>query len=173
MRAHWLEHLGVDMRINATERSLMFGKIESNDHDAAAWDGNTSWLPGRGASGIVPMDVAARWGIGYYLWYASGGERGQEPPDHIKRRLELWEEVPLARSFEERKAKVHEIVDIAAEHFEHFGVSKLMPNYGIKKTLMRNVKPSNPSTSQYPPGIQRTWTFYWDTPDGNRPPSQL
>ncbi len=173
MRAHWLEHIGVEMRINATERALMFGKIENNDHDAAVWDGNTSWLPGRLAMELAPIGVSSRWGVEWYLWYLSEGERGEEPPENVKRRLELWDQVPLATSFDERREIVHEIVDNAADHFAHFGVSKLMPNYGIKKAAMRNVKPSNPSTSQYPPGIQRTWTFYWDTPDGMRPPSQI
>lgn len=173
MRSHWLEHIGVDMKISATERSLMFGKVESNDHDATAWDGNTSWLPGRPASELAPVDVGARYGIEWFQWYISDGASGEEPPQNVKQRLALWDKVPLATSFEERRAIIHEIAQNAADHFPHFSVSKLLSNYGIKKTAMRNVKPSNPSTSQYPPGIQRTWTFYWDTPDGNRPPSRL
>jgi hypothetical protein len=45
----------------------------------------------------------------------------------------------------------------------------MLSTYGVKKTAMRNVWPSNPSTSQYPPELQHPWTFYWETPDGNRP----
>ena len=45
MSAHWRDNIGVEMRINATERALMYAKVDNNDHDATAWDDNASWGP--------------------------------------------------------------------------------------------------------------------------------
>ena len=169
MSAHWRQNIGVEMRINATERALMYAKVDNNDHDATAWDDNASWGPGRFPSSLVPAEFNSRWAIGYAQWYKSGGEQGMEPPDHIKDRFALYENVKTSRNFEERRSYVLQMADIAAEKFETFGVSKMMSNRGIVKSALRNVRSWNPSTSQFPPALQRPWTFWWDTPDGNRP----
>jgi peptide/nickel transport system substrate-binding protein len=168
MAQNWRNNLGVDARVNVTERSLMFARINNNDHDAAAWDDNASWLPGRFPTGMLPIEFDARWAIAWVDWYKSGGERGEEPPDSVRERFQLYEDSKSAADFEERREIYHQIAEIAADEFENFGVSKIMPTYGLKKVDLRNPWPSNPGTSQYPPALQRPWTFFWDTPDGNR-----
>ncbi len=169
MSAMWRDNIGVEMRINATERALMYAKVDNNDHDATAWDDNASWGPGRFPSSLVPAEFNSRWAIGYARWFKTGGEEGMEPPDHILERYHLYQNVKTSRNFEERRANILAMADIAAEQFETFGVSKMMSNRGIVKTALRNVRDWNPSTSQFPPALQRPWTFWWGTADGNRP----
>ncbi len=168
MAIQWRENIGVDAQLNASERALMMARVNNNDHDATAWEDHSSWLPGRLPTGMVPLEFDSRWAIAWADWYKSGGTSGEEPPEHIKERFRLYEDSKSALTFEARRDIYHQIADIAADHFETFGVSKNISNYGLKKIALRNVRPSNPSTSQYPPALQRPWTFYWDTPDGNR-----
>ena len=172
MSLMWKENLGIDVRLNVQERSLMFARINNNDHDATAWDDNTSWLPGRFPTGMVPIEFDARWAIAWADWYKTGGERGEEPPEHVKERFRLYEESKSAPSFEARRDIYHQIADIAADQFENFGVSKFTSTYGLKKITLKNVRSSNPATSQYPPALQRPWTFFWDTSNGMRPGSE-
>lgn len=169
MTLQWRENLGLDVRANITESSLMFSRVNNNDHDAAIWSDFASWLPGRYPASLAPIEFDSRWGIAWVDWYKSGGERGEEPPDHVKERFRLYEASMGAPSFEARREYFHRMADIAADQFETFGVSKNTTNYGLKKIALQNVRPSNPASNQYPLSLQRPWTFYWDTETGNRP----
>jgi peptide/nickel transport system substrate-binding protein len=153
--------LGINLNVQVVERSLMFANVANNDHDMAIWEGVTSWLPGRNSSELAPLDVDARWGIAWVDWYTSGGTKGEEPPASVRKRLELFETAKAAVSFDERKAIVHEIADIAADEFEVIGVASAAPKYGIKKTKLVNVRPRHPDTSQYPPSLMLPWSWYW------------
>ena len=169
MIQHWRDNLGIDARANITEASLMLSRVNNNDHDAAIWSDFASWLPGRFPTSLVPIEFDARWGIAWVDWYKSDGKRGEEPPEHIKKRFLLYELSLGAPTFEARRDLFHQMADIAADQFETFGVSKNMTNYGLKKIALKNVRPSNPGSNQYPLSLQRPWTYYWDTETGNRP----
>lgn len=153
--------IGIDMQVMVVDRTLMVQHVTGNDHDAAAWNSQQSWLPGKPPFGMVPLEYDSRWGVGYVDWRKSGGERGMEPPESIKQRMALFDQSTTARDFEERKVLIHQIADIAADEFEVFAVSKQLSNYGVKKTGLMNVHPSNPGSGQYPPSLMLPWTWYW------------
>jgi len=169
MVQQWRNNLGLDIRANITVSTLMLSRTNNNDHDAAVWIDFASWMPGRFPTGMVPLEFDSRWGIAWVNWYKSGGERGEEPPEHIKERILLYEKSRGAPTLEARRDYYHQIAEIAADQFENFGVSKNTTNYGLKKTALKNVRPSNPSSNQYPLSLQRPWSYFWDTKNGNRP----
>lgn len=158
----WAE-IGVDMEINAMERTFFYQRTsESNDHDAAIWNATASWVPGQLPHQIVPVSHDSRYGIPWKEWYESGGERGEEPPANVKKRLELYDQARGLADPEERRAKILEIATIAAEEFEVFGLSKALPTYGIVKNGLKNVPESMPRSWAYPtpsPTLLQTW--YW------------
>jgi peptide/nickel transport system substrate-binding protein len=160
MTAQW-RRIGVDLLVSVVDRTLMATRHNNNDHDAAAWDSATSWMPGQPPSGIVPLENDSRWAIGWVTWHKSGGAQGIEPPDSIKKRYELYYNAQTALTFEERRDYIHQIADIAADEFETFAVAKAAPNYGVVKKGLINVRPSNPATTQYPPSLMLPWTWYW------------
>ena len=80
MAAQWRE-IGVELVVTVVDRTLMETRHRNNDHDMAAWDSATSWMPGQPPSGIVPLEYDSRWAIGWVDWYKSEGERGTEPPE--------------------------------------------------------------------------------------------
>ncbi|AWV97121.1 ABC transporter substrate-binding protein [Arcticibacterium luteifluviistationis] len=169
MIQQWRRNLGLDIRANITVSSLMLSRTNNNDHDAAIWIDFASWMPGRYPTSMVPLEFDSRWGIAWVNWYKSGGKHGEEPPEHIKKRIRLYEKSLGAPSLEARRDYYHQIADIAADQFENFGISKNTTNYGLKKTALKNVRPSNPSSNQYPLSLQRPWSYFWDTDTGNRP----
>ncbi len=169
MTQQWRDNLGVDVRPNITETSLMFSRVNNNNHDAAIWSDFASWLQGRVPYSLVPLEFDSRWGIAWVDWYKSDGKRGEEPPDHIKKRVYLYQMSKGAPTAEARIDYFQQIAEIAADQFETFGVSKNMTNYGLKKIALKNVRPSNPGSNQYPLSLQRPWTYFWDTESGNRP----
>lgn len=169
MIQQWRNNLGLDIRANITVSSLMLSRTNNNDHDAAIWVDYASWLPGRFPTSMVPVEFDSRWGIAWVNWYKSNGKHGEEPPEHIKKRILLYEKARGAATLEIRRDYYHQIAEIAADQFETFGISKNTTNYGLKKTALKNVRPSNPSSNQYPLSLQRPWSFFWDTKTGNRP----
>ncbi|WP_102783914.1 ABC transporter substrate-binding protein [Thalassospira sp. GB04J01] len=158
----WAE-IGVDMDINSMERSFFYQRTsESNDHDAAVWNGRQSWVPGQLPHQIVPVSHDSRYGIPWVRWYESNGEKGEEPPTSIKKRLDLFVAARGAADAEKRQAIVREIAEIAADEFEVIGLSKALPTYGIVKNGLKNVPEAMPSSWSFPtpsPTLLQTW--YW------------
>ena len=165
----WKKNLGIDVGIDIKEKSLSLATTANNDHDAYAALENCSWLPGRYPSPQVPVSRDCRWASAWVDWFISGGKDGELPPDHIQKRMELYNKSKQVASFEERREIYFEMAQIAADHFEVFGVANAPSVYGLKKIALKNARPSNPETSQYPLGFQFPWSFYWDTPNGKRP----
>ena len=155
--------LGVDMDVNALERTFFYQRTsEGNDHDAAVWGGQASWVPGEIPQQIVPVHHDSRWGIPWSFWYKSGGKTGEEPPASVKERMKLYDEARGTADPEKRRALMLKVADIAADEFEVFSVSKSLPTYGIRKTNLVNVPKSMPSSWYYPtpaPTLPQTW--YW------------
>lgn len=155
--------LGIDMDVNALERTFFYERTSnSNDHDAAVWGAEGSWVPGDIPQQIVPVHHDSRWGIPWVQWYKSGGKQGEEPPASVKERMRLYDEARSTIDPEKRRALILRIAEIAADEFETMGVSKAVPTYGIRKVKLENVPAAMPSSWYYPtpaPTLLTTW--YW------------
>jgi peptide/nickel transport system substrate-binding protein len=155
--------IGVDMDVNSLERTLFYERTSNgNDHDAAVWGGQASWVPGEIPQHIVPVHHDSRWGIPWVAWYKSGGKEGEEPPPSVKERMRLYDQARATVDPEKRRDLVRQIADIAAEEFEVFSVSKALPTYGIVKTSLKNVPDEMPSSWYYPtpaPVLPQAW--FW------------
>ncbi len=158
----WAE-IGVDMEINPLERTFFYERTSnSNDHDAAIWRATQSWVAGQIPQMLVPVHHDSRYGIAWKDWYLSGGEEGEEPPESIKKRLELYDAARGMTDADERREAMLEIAQIAADEFETIGVSQALPTYGIVKNDLMNVPESMPSSWYYPtpsPTLPQSW--YW------------
>ncbi len=160
MTAQWRE-VGIDLNVLVIDRTLLVEHHLNNIHDIAVWNSDSTWLPGDPAFALLPLDYDSRWAIAWVDWLQSGGARGEEPPEHILKRMQLFEASRRAATFEEYRDTFHQIVDIAADQFETFGTVSVEPNYGVVKPGLVNVRESNPGTSLYPPSLMLPWTWYW------------
>ncbi|HKJ63651.1 MAG TPA: ABC transporter substrate-binding protein, partial [Hyphomicrobiales bacterium] len=155
--------IGVDMEINAMERTFFYQRTsESNEHDSAVWNARSSWVPGQLPHQIVPVSHDSRYGIPWVQWYESGDEKGEEPPVSVSQRLKLYDEARGTADPDKRRALMLKIAAIAADQFEVIGLSKALPSYGIVKNGLRNVPESMPSSWSYAtpsPTLLQTW--YW------------
>ena len=155
--------IGIDMDVNSLERTFFYERTSnSNDHDAAVWGGQASWVPGEIPQQIVPVHHDSRWGIPWVQWYKTGGKQGEEPPASVKERMKLYDEARATTDPEKRRALMLKIADIAADEFEVFSVTKALPTYGIAKTTLKNVPATMPSSWYYPtpaPTLPQTW--FW------------
>jgi len=162
IRPYWAK-IGVAMDVNPLERTFFYQRTsEGNDHDAAVWGGQASWVPGEIPQQIVPVHHDARWGIPWSQWYNSNGKTGEEPPASVKERMRLYDEARAVVDPAQRRALMLKIADIAADEFEVFSVSKALPTFGITKNKLANVPKAMPSSWYYPtpaPTLLTTW--FW------------
>ena len=155
--------VGVDMDVNPLERTFFYERTSNaNDHDAAVWGAQGSWVPGDLPQQIVPIHHDSRWGIPWVQWYKSGGKEGEEPPASIKERMKLYDEARATVDPDKRRELIEKVADIAADEFEVFGVSKALSTYGIRKDKLKNVPEAMPSSWYYPtPAPTMLTTWYW------------
>ncbi len=155
--------IGVQMDVNPIERTFFYERTSnSNDHDAAVWGGQASWVPGEIPQQIVPVHHDSRWGIPWSQWYNTGGAQGEEPPASVKKRMELYDQAKSTVDPAKRRELISQIADIAADEFEVMSVSKSVPTYGIVKNDLKNVPESMPSSWYYPtpaPTLPQVW--FW------------
>jgi peptide/nickel transport system substrate-binding protein len=155
--------IGVKMDVNPLERTFFYERTSnSNDHEAAVWGAEISFVPGEIPQQIVPVHHDSRWGIPWSQWYNSGGQRGEEPPASVKKRMQLYDQAKATADPDARRALMHQIADIAADEFEVMSVSKTMPRFGIVKNDLRNVPESMPSSWYYAtPGPALPQLWFW------------
>ncbi len=150
VKRHWAD-IGIDVKINAIDRSLYYTRGDNNDHDMAVW-------PGPGGLDIMldPRDFFAqhtqgtRYALPWAQWYTSGGKDGQEPPESQKRRMKLYDEARSTADLNKRGVLMKEVFDLAADAFEMFGVGLAVNSFGIANNKLRNVPASMPSSWPYP-----------------------
>jgi peptide/nickel transport system substrate-binding protein len=138
VQSHW-EAAGVDTELNVADRSLVQANLDSNEYDAAIL-----WGEGGGGQEIVltplwwvPMSIHSYSTLWYY-WYI-GDERGEEPPPHIMKVIDLYREVQRTADIEKQRDFMHQIVEQTADNFVAIGISSPLDSYGIVKNNLRNV----------------------------------
>ncbi len=155
--------VGVAMEVNSMERTFFYERTsESNDHDCAVWTNSESWVPGQIPQQLVAVHHDSRYGIAWYHWYTSGGERGEEPPPVMLEQMDRYDRSRAVVDQEERAAIIQEMAEVAADEFWTMGISKSVPEFGIVKNGLENVPASMPLSWFYPtPAPSLPATYYW------------
>ena len=150
VKRHWAE-LGIDMKVNTLERALYYTRADNNDHDVQVWPGTGGLDPM-----LDPRDYFAqhpqgtRYAIPWTLWYVSNGKDGQEPPEHQKKRMKLFDDARATSDLKKRGEIMKEIFDIAAENFETVGVCLAVTTFGVVKNKLENAPKKMPAAWMWP-----------------------
>ncbi|MBO1075188.1 ABC transporter substrate-binding protein [Roseomonas marmotae] len=162
VKRHW-SAIGVDIKVNTIERALYYTRGDNNDHDAATWSG-----PGGLDPMMDPRDYFAqhpqgtRYGLPWALWYVSGGKDGMEPPEHQKKRMQLFDQARGTADLGQRAEIMKQVFDIAAEEFESFGICLYCNSFGVVSNKLQNVPPRYPNSWSWPnPGPALPQQFFF------------
>lgn len=149
---HWRQ-VGVDMQLQAIDRSLLWQRIEANDIDISVWDGD-----GGGLEALIrpryyfPSELASAQAPAWAAWYINPNLAvAEEPEEPEQRQMELYEQLRAAGDFDRQVELMVEILDIAADRFHSIGISSRPMGVGIVKNNMRNVPESIPQTGGWYP----------------------
>lgn len=164
VKVHWAA-VGIDMNINALERSIFYNRAQNNDHTFGMYPvpgGLDPELEPRGFVAIHTLD--SRQSLEWAKWYSSGGQLGEEPTPSMKKRMELLDKWKTIPNREEADAVFKEMLEIAADEFEVFGVTVPPPQFGVRNKHMRNVMNPMPQGWSYAtPGPALPQQFFYDS----------
>jgi peptide/nickel transport system substrate-binding protein len=145
-----LAAVGIDVGINAVERSLFYDRAARNEHDVGATIVPGALDPAEDLRAIVaehPLD--SRQSLEWQRWYESRGARGQEPSASMKRRYELLDRWRAAPTPQAADALFAQMLQEAGDAFEVLGIVRNFSSPGVRRKNLRNV----------PSPLINAWTF--------------
>jgi peptide/nickel transport system substrate-binding protein len=154
IKGYWAE-VGIQMEPNVMDRSLMYTRKDSNEHDAATWGGDGGLDVVLEPRWYFPFSGESLYAEAWKEWYNNPGGVGslvppEEPPAGPKRQMELYDQIKGSGDAAQQEALMKEILQIAADEFYALGISLPAPGYGIVKNNFKNVPASFPNAWLYP-----------------------
>ena len=164
VQAYWA-NVGIDLEIRAVDRTLMEQRRDSNQYELYVWPAGGGANPITSPRSYGPFEVASLIAPRWAAWYTPIEEEGirpEEPPEEVKRQLELYSEL-LTSPPEEHEALMEEILAIATDQFYTIGTVSDPPNFSYVANDLRNVLEPMPGSWQYPtPGPARPEHWFFD-----------
>ncbi|UJF18190.1 ABC transporter substrate-binding protein [Vibrio sp. SS-MA-C1-2] len=156
IKNQWKE-VGVFLDIRVLEINHVVNLRLTNDFDLIP-------IQGDGGVGIIdearhylPFSPESTWGLGYYFWANEPtNEFAVEPPAHIKKQLQLWDEIENSSSQDEQFKYMQQIMKIAKDNFYVIGTVEALPAGVVMSNKLKNVPDNMPQSWTFPtPGPMR------------------
>ncbi|MFW6152505.1 MAG: ABC transporter substrate-binding protein [Verrucomicrobiota bacterium] len=138
VRSNW-DAVGIKTSLKYEQRTLYFQRVtKSGEHMIGTW----------GLECVFPLIVNHRW-FGFHLWdewahhyakwYQTGGKRGVEPPDEVKRLQEIGEQLYMTADPEKQKQLFREVTRLHAENMWVIPIKEKAIGPGVCANNFRNV----------------------------------
>ena len=156
--------VGIDARTDTVARTLVETRRDANTQDIAitlAFGGVNVIMDPREYLPISGNEKGT-----WVTWYSSFGAEGEEPPEEVRRQMDLYEELKATRGEPQQIQLMKEILQITADRFPAIGINLPANGYGIVRNNFHNV-PAQMYSSQgwsYPePGPSNPCQYFIDT----------
>ncbi len=135
---YWAE-VGIDANVQVLERSLFYERKAAYEYDAQVWTGADGIALVMDPRNYFPFSTESLFGVAWADYWRSGGSKGVEPPPAAAEQQRLFEELAITVEPAEQDRIMNALLDIAAEEFWIFGVTKYYKGYGIVRNNFKNV----------------------------------
>jgi len=137
--AYWKD-VGVQLHINTPERSLFEERTTAGEFDIAVWGYDRALRPDVQPRWWVagPDSGGYHWGPLWNRWYATSGERGEEPPEEIKHLQQILSQVRTAEEFDTVVELMAEATKFHRENLFVIGTVGEGPAWFVAKNNVRN-----------------------------------
>ncbi|MEC5384920.1 ABC transporter substrate-binding protein [Uliginosibacterium sp. H3] len=134
------QKIGLDLQIQASERTLYYDRANGNDYDLSVDSLAGGFDPTQNPRGYVAVHPQeSRQSLLWVKWYETGGKAGEEPPASMKKRLALYDDWKNAKNDKEADALFKQILAISADELEVLGTVKPPTQTGIHNAKLMNV----------------------------------
>lgn len=138
-KGYWKE-IGIEIVSRPLARALEVPTLQSGEYDIVTY---FMTLGGRPMNPLQRMGTSGLYGIApqWTLWVQSEGEKGEEPPQEVKRMVEIRKEALVTADEEERTALTLEILKILEERLWVVGGlnEPLRGRYEVVNNRIRNI----------------------------------
>ncbi|HEX5126585.1 MAG TPA: ABC transporter substrate-binding protein, partial [Rhodocyclaceae bacterium] len=162
IRKQWAK-AGIEMVIQASERTLVYDKAAQNNYDISIDvfpGGMDATFNPRAYLAVHPQE--SRMSLEWTKWYLSNGKQGEEPSPSMKARLALYDQWQVAKTPAEADRLFREILQSAADAFEVIGTVRPAVDTAVRNAKLMNVYEKMPSGWTYPtpaPALLQQWYF--------------
>lgn len=133
------EAVGIKTAIKVEDRSLFYTRKEAAEHDVAIWGGDGGMEVLIEPRWYFPFSVESNHAPLWQLWYNTGGRSGEEPPQEVKKQMQLYNQILTTPDENKQIELMKEILKIDAENLYVIGISRPPLGYYIAKNNFRNV----------------------------------
>ncbi|GHA35704.1 peptide ABC transporter substrate-binding protein [Devosia pacifica] len=121
----FMREVGITFNVRTVSREQVRALIDNNDMEVGIWIGDKcsdSMFP-HSPEWHVPYQPTGWnvWGMAWAQWYATDGERGEEPTGDVKRVQDLFDEMKVTIDEARRLEIGEEILGLNAEHLWNIG----------------------------------------------------
>jgi len=167
MVAGYWKEVGVDAVVKPEDRSLLFARAGTNDHDCLIWTGDGGFKDAMFDSyWYFPQSADSYWAVAWGIWYSKPADPGvapQEPPEAAKQQMDLYDQLRATADPDKQDSLFADILAIAQEQFWAMGINLPGPGYGFCKVNMRNVPEVMPESALFvTPGPVNPQQFYYE-----------
>ncbi len=165
VKGYWAA-VGIELQIKTMDRSLMYTRKDSNEHDAAVWGGDGGLDVILEPRWYFPFSSESLYAEAWQSWYNNPTGEGaltppEEPPAGPKKQMELYDQLKATGDADKQAELMRQILEIAADEFYAIGISLPAPGYGIVRNNFHNVPESMPGSWLYPNPGPTNPEQYW------------
>lgn len=168
--------VGIRTVVRERERKLFEEEKYAFEHDFTVWTGESEFYPLVEPRSFVPVYMQTAFAPGFGAWYQDGGLYGDpaarrpsavEPPlNHpLRRAMEILDDARQQTSESARRARMREILDIAADNLWTINICTPPPQLVIVKDGFKNVpRLALYGASFLTPANTGVETYFWSRP---------
>ncbi|MBN9333460.1 ABC transporter substrate-binding protein, partial [Devosia sp.] len=161
----YLAVVGVELVVRPGEQSLIFARLQSNDHDALAWQGGGGYdiLGLLDPKWYLPHEFESSYASAWGIYYQNPNDPvAEEPVGPAKEQQDLYNQLKGTPDVESQIAIMKRILAITKEQFYVIGTNMEPDKVGIVKNNMHNVPALMPNTFFYlTPGPTNPEQYYF------------
>ncbi len=159
-----LNDIGLQTTLKTMNRDLYWPRAIGNQVMINVW-GTGSIFPLMNPDNLLAFNEKSFWGPQFGIWYQTGGISGEEPPEHIKKGQEIFNQILQTVDSEAQAELGKELVRDATENMWAINVAGRAPIIVVVKNNFKNVWADQDYTASWiamSPGNQNPSTYYFD-----------
>ena len=137
--ADYWTRVGVDTEIKDMARQLWLQRAHGKLHDVTVWSGSDEQIPVLDPRWFFPDDFNAFHAPGYGRWFNSDGRVGEEPPEALKRCMDIFRQIEGTADRTEQVRLFREILELNRRHLWTIGMIGEVPSIFLVSNRFRNV----------------------------------
>jgi peptide/nickel transport system substrate-binding protein len=163
VREQW-KKVGIELIVQERERTLVMRRAAGNETQLIAWSNDGTDTLFNESGWIYPVNGTSWWSPEYGKWYASNGATGREPPEAMKKVMDLAKRAYGMQEAEKVEAG-KEMWRTALDAVWYIGVTGqagAVEGIQLAKNDLGNIPSAFANINlTWPPSIARPVQFYW------------